>query len=63
MTGTDEPRCGHTYTTHGQRTFVCAALPHPNKPDAHYFVRQPGDPNPPQRRRGLVVIPGQRDDR
>jgi hypothetical protein len=30
------PRCGHTYTTNGGRTFTCVALPHPTT-DGHYY--------------------------
>lgn len=58
------PTCGATYTTLGNRVFVCRAKPHPNHPDQHYFVRDHAaqdTENAKQRNRSrLVVIPGER---
>jgi hypothetical protein len=59
-TGTPAPVCGHSYKTLGGRRFVCDAAPHPNHPDAHYFVRAKDDGAPAPRSRRLVVIPGER---
>jgi len=51
--------CNATYTTKGRRVFRCDIAPHPKKPDNHYFVRDTSLETP-QRRHGLVVIPGDR---
>ena len=62
MTGSDHPRCGHTYTAQSGRRATCTIAPHPRRPDAHYFEWDTNQPSLPDRRNvhPLIITPGDR---